>query len=215
MKRIISIVVIVFLLTGCSTSNKKLIKEEKIEKQEEVKEQYIDDNPITIGIYENNYNLVKDFKTAKENFKDIVFSVYYTQDAYLEDNTQKYNWNKYYVQYNNIDNYKIGYAFSFYVGDTFVEKTILEPDTFAFNPYFYIYLYDDIHQTDGVSYSHLEREDVTDNTIFSAIKIYLVESDKITSPIKLTAFTYNDKEDFDEFNKYRGKSSYSVNIDWE
>lgn len=214
MRKIICIIVMIFLLTSCTSVEKKA-KKENVKKQEEVVEKYIDDNPITIGIYENNSNLVKDFKTTKENFKDIVFSVYYTQDSYLENNTQKYNWNKYYTNYENIDNYKIGYAFSFYVGDTFIEKTILEPDTFAFNPYFYIYLYDDIHQTDGVSYSHLEREDVNENTIFSSIKIYLVESEKITSPIELTAFTYNDKEDFDEENKYRGKSFYRMKIDWE
>ena len=40
-----------------------------------------------------------------------------------------------------IDGYKIGFHFSFYVGDTLIEKTILNPYIFAFEPYFYIYLY--------------------------------------------------------------------------
>lgn len=214
MKKIVSILVMILLLTGCSTKKeeKKEIKKEEV-KIEEKKEEYVDNNPIVIGIYENNTNLIKEFTTTKENFKDIVFSVYYTQDEYLENDSQKNNFYKYYNSYQNIDNYKIGYHLSFYSGNNHIEKTILEPDTFAFNPYFYIYLYDDIHQQDGVSYSHLEKEDVNADTIFSAIKIYLVEADKITSPIELTVFTY-DEDDFDESNHYRGNSKFTTTIKW-
>ena len=43
---------------------------------------------------------------------------------------------KYFFQYENIDDYKIGFNFSFFVGDEKIEKTILKPETYAFEPYF-------------------------------------------------------------------------------
>ena len=205
--------VLIILITGCS--NDKVIKKEDInDNNEQVIEEdiYVDDNPIVVGIYENDINLVKEYNTKKESLKDIIFSIFYSNEQRLENNNQKYNWNKLYNQYSDIDNYKIGFSFSFYSFDTKIEKNILGPDTFAFNPYFYIYLYDDIHQPDGSFYSHLENSDVTQDTIFSSIKIYLVDVDKITSPIEFTVFTYDGEEDFDELGNYRGNSKYTVTI---
>ena len=78
----------------------------------------------------------------------------------------------------------------------------------------YIYLYDDINQTPGTFYSHLEPEDMKDNTIISSIKLFLAqEGSKISSPITLTVFTYDGDEDFTEEKKYRGISSYTINIE--
>lgn len=175
---------------------------------------YVDDNPIIVGLYADG-NLVDNYTTAKENDKDIVFSVCYTNDAKLNSQYIKYDWDKYYNQYSNIDNYKIGFHFSFYSGDQEITGNILGPDIYHFEPYFYIYLYDDIHQADGAWYSHLETSDVNDSTIFSSIKIYLVDTSGITSPIQLTVFTYGSQDDFDADGNYRGKSKYTININWE
>lgn len=215
MKKVLIFMILFLIVSGCS-KDETLVKEETIEEKTEAKEDvYIDDNPIVIGIYENDIKLVKEYKTSKTNDTDLIFSVFYTNEDYLDNKTQKYNWNKYFNQYTNINKYKIGYSISFYVGNEKVQKTILEPDTFAFNPYFYIYLYDDINQPDGTFYSHLETSDVNENTIFSSIKLYLVEVDKITSPIVLTAFTYDGIDDFDDSNVYRGNSKYSITINFE
>ena len=88
----------------------------------------------------------------------------------------------------------------------------MKPNTYAFEPYFYTYIYDDINQPDYTFYSHLEENDINDETIFSSIKIFLRDPSNITTPIDFTVFTYDDLEDFDENNNYRGNSKYEINI---
>lgn len=210
MKKNIYVLIILLLLAGCT--EKENISVITSEKNEYVEEEYIDDNPITIGIYDNDISLVKEYNLVKESRKEKVFSFYYTNEENVGSNSYKENWYKFYSNYTDIDDYKIGFHFSFYVGDALIEKTILNPYIFAFEPYFYIYLYDDINQLDNTFYSHLEDDDVNENTIFSSIKIFLMEPKDITSPIKFTVFTYNDLEDFDENNNYRGNSKYEINI---
>ena len=211
MKIKVLILIMLLLITGCKKEEQKEIIEEK---QEEVIEQkYVDDNPITIGIYENDINLIKEYKLNKVSNNEVIFSFYYTNQENLGNRRQKENWHKYFNEYQNINDYKIGFHFSFYVGDTKIEKTILKPDTYAFNPYFYIYIYDDINQPDNTFYSHLEETDINENTIFSAIKIFLVEPKLITSKITFTVFSFNDLDDFDESNNYRGNSKYGIDIE--
>ncbi len=213
MKYLSLLIILIIFVSGCNNHKKEPKNTNSdVIKQEQVEEKYVDDNPIVVGIYENDYSLVKEYTTTKENFKDLLFSIYYTNVENLESRDQKYNWNKTYLEYKNIDNYKIGFSFSFYSGNEKIEKTILSPEIYAFEPYFYIYLYDDINQQNGVFYTHLEKSDVDENTIFSSIKIYLVDVDKITSPIEFTVFTYDSEDDFDQFNKYRGNSKYTVKI---
>lgn len=210
MKIKILILIMLLLITGCRKEEQKEIIEEV---EEVIEEKYVDDNPITIGIYENDINLIKEYKLNKVSNNEVIFSFYYTNQENLGNRRQKENWHKYFNEYQNINDYKIGFHFSFYVGEEKIEKTILKPETYAFNPYFYIYIYDDINQPDNTFYSHLEENDVNENTIFSAIKIFLVEPELITSKITFTVFTYNDLDDFDDNNNYRGNSKYSVDIE--
>lgn len=210
MKKVL-VLIILLLITGCNKKEEIIIEEEQ--QEEIIEEKYVDDNPITIGIYEQDINLVKEYKLNKVSNNEVIFSFYYTNVDNLGNRRQKENWHKFYNEYQNINDYKIGFNFSFYVGEEKIEKTILKPDTYAFNPYFYIYIYDDINQPDNTFYSHLEENDINENTIFSAIKIFLVEPDLITSPITFTVFTYNDLDDFDEDNNYRGNSKYSIDIE--
>ena len=206
------IVIVLLLLTGCVKDKPKVIEKEEI-KEEVIEEKYVDNNPITIGIYENDISLLKEYKLKRVSGNETIFSFYYTNEENLGNRWQKENWYKYFNRYENINNYKIGFHFSFYVGEDKIEKTILKPDTFAFEPYFYTYIYDDINQPDNTFYSHLEEKDVNDNTIFSAIKLFLRDTSTITSPIEFTVFTYDDLEDFDENNNYRGNSKYTIKID--
>lgn len=211
MKFKLFILILLLLITGCNKKeNIDVITSEKID--EIVEDMYVDDNPITIGIYDNDVSLVKEYNLVKESRSEKVFSFYYTNEENVSSNSYKENWSKFYSNYTDIYDYKIGFHFSFYVGDALIEKTILNPYTFAFEPYFYIYLYDDINQPDNTFYSHLEDDDVNENTIFSSIKIFLMEPYDITSPIKFTVFTYDGLEDFDENNNYRGNSKYEINI---
>lgn len=211
MKKIL-IIFILLCLVGCN------FKEEEIQEKivvEEIEEKYVDDNPIIVGLYVDDYTLVKDYYTTKESYKDLVFSTYYTDDVNLYPGKMKYKWYDYYNRYDDIEKYKIGYNISFYVGDELISKNILTvTNEYVFDPYFYIYLYDDIHQADGAWYSHITPDTMYENTMFTSIKLYLVSPLLITSPITLTAFTY-DEDDFDLDGNYIGKSKYEIKINWQ
>lgn len=217
MKKIIYIIILL-LIVGCSlntTESKEELKENKVIEKEEPK--YVDDNPIKLGLflYDNNYHNKSVIKDAY--YADFIpntdigsFEVFLTSDEVVEGSSFKDIWNKYYNMYENIDNYKIGFNIKFMLYDgTSYESNILEPDIYKYSDYFYIYLYDDIHQKDGAFYSHLE--EIDDNTLLTSIKLYAVSGiDKVESII-LNAFTY-DEDDFDENNNYRGNSLYAIRI---
>ena len=219
-KKIQVILLLGFLiLTGCNNKKENIKEKEreiKPQEQEEIKEEkYVDDNPITIGLYEDYSTLVKDYYTDKTSLKDLFFSAFYTNDENIVQGYVKNRFLNYMNNYENINNYKIGYTISFYVGDEYISKTITEiTDEYVFNPYFYVYLYDDVNQDIGAWYSHLTKDDVKDYNLFTSIKLYLVEIDKVTSPIELTVFTYDTDDDFDEKGNYRGNSKYTINIIW-
>ena len=169
---------------------------------------------ISINLYENN-QIVKSYNTTLSNFKDIaVFDIYYTNEEQVTENNTKANYQKYYNQYNDIDHVKTGFYFSFEADGKKIEQLALDPTAMhSMTPYLYIYLYDDINQEARTYYSHLEPDDVKDNTIYSSIKLFLAqEGTKITSPITMTVFTYDSDDDFTEDNHYRGTSSYTITI---
>lgn len=219
MKKIIISIFITFLLTACS--NKELISNENIYNPNYSvnpiieEDMYIDDNPIKVALYENNQK-VKSYSTTLSNFKDIaVFDICYTDIDTLEKQNIKDNYQLYYNQYENINNYKTGFFIEFEVNEQKIEELILDVSkTHSMSPYLYIYIYDDVNQRPNTYYSHLEPKDINEKTVFSSIKLFLAqEGEKITSPISLTVFTYDNEEDFDKFNKYRGNSSYTITIE--
>ena len=212
MKKIL-IIISLLLLTACSNQSNSP-KNIDLDKQLDISiNTYQDNNPITIGLYEDEH-LIKDYHVKLTNMKDItVFNIYYTNQDPLENNYIKYNWNKYYKNYENIDKYKIGFIISFKAEGKLYKEQILTPDCeYIFAPYLYIYLYDDINQPNGSWYSHLLPEEVNDKTIFSSIKLFMAnKATDISSPITLTVFTY-DEDDFDSSNNYIGKSKYTTTI---
>ena len=212
MKKIL-IISSLLLLTACSNQSNSP-KNIDLDKQLDISiNTYQDNNPITIGLYEDEH-LIKDYHVKLTNMKDItVFNIYYTNQDPLENNYIKYNWNKYYKNYENIDKYKIGFIISFEAEGKLYKEQILTPDCeYIFAPYLYVYLYDDINQPNGSWYSHLLPEEVTDKTIFSSIKLFMAnKATDISSPITLTVFTY-DEDDFDSSNNYIGKSKYTTTI---
>lgn len=212
MKKIL-IIISLLLLTACSNQSSSP-KNIDLDKQLDISiNTYQDNNPITIGLYEDEH-LIKDYHVKLTNMKDItVFNIYYTNQDPLENNYIKYNFNKYYKNYENIDKYKIGFIISFEAEGKLYKEQILTPDCeYIFAPYLYIYLYDDINQPNGSWYSHLLPEEVNDKTIFSSIKLFMAnKATDISSPITLTVFTY-DEDDFDNSNNYIGKSKYTTTI---
>lgn len=211
------------LLSACSFKEDSLMNpsnpQQETIKNNETKdfvEPYVDDNPITLGLYlkkDNSRTLITSYDSPLIQYQDIVsLEVYYTKDQTLSSQNQKNLWHQYYQNYQNIDTYKIGYHISFKIGERKVSKNILTPnDVLEFFDYIQIYLYDDIHQ-ESSWYDHISEEEVQKDTIFTSIKLTAsTKIAEITSPITLKAFTYNE-DDFDKLGEYRGKSDYQVTI---
>ena len=224
MKKIILYITIISILTGCNIQNNNLDNKEisnnnqeqssNKTNEEEIIDTYKDENPVKVALYENN-KIVKTYNTTLSNYKDIaVFDIYYTNDEEATERNTKSNYQKYYNMYENISNVKTGFYFEFEADDKKIEHLALDPNSqYAMSPYLYIYLYDDINQAPNTYYSHLEPSDVTESTIISSIKIFSAqEGIKITSPITVTVFTYDDLDDITKDNHYRGNSSYTITI---
>ena len=220
MKKWYSIILILCILfiSGCDKDNIENGFSNKLEDDiyDEVikKDVYIDDNPIKVGLYYNKKLVTNHINKYRDVVDIAIFDVYFTNDQEVSSSNTKYNFNKFYQNYENIDDYKIGFYVSFNTLDGKHEKMVLDPTAeAALAPYIYIYLYDDVHQKDGSWYSHATMDEYGENTVFSSIKLYMhQDSEKVISPIKLMVFTYNGPEDFDENGNYRGSSYYEVTI---
>lgn len=218
MKKIV-LLGLVILISACSTKEEKIPEENKMETENELEvEKYTDNNEVKLGLflYDNNYRnkerLEDTYYTNFTSGSDIgSFEVFLTSDKVISGSSFKDTWNKYYNNYENIDNHKIGFNIKFILEDgTNYNANFLEPDIYKFGKYFYIYLYDDIHQKDGITYSHLES--MEDNTLLTSIKIYAVDGIDRVENIILSAFSYDTEDDFDEEGNYRGNSIYVIRI---
>ena len=217
MKKIFLIVLMIFMI-GCQKEDKdeierieKLINDPKPTPTFTPTPSYVDNNPIKVGLYKNN-KLVKDYHVKFKDRTDIaIFNIVFTNEENLGNDNFKNTWKKYYNQYNDINDYKIGFEVSFTAGNEEYNNLILDPKTQSkLHPYLYTFLYDDIHNSGH--YSHVEAKDVKDDTIYSSIKLYMhLQSNEISSPITLTVFTYKNDNDF-ELGHYRGNSKYTITI---
>ena len=224
MKKILIITCLLLTLTSCSYKTQPINKKDNKKNitsnvKEEIKDTYIDNNPITLGIYMYTNSSTPRYKTNeyKNNWKlnvDICsLEIFYTNEDKIPGTNFKNLWNNYYQNYTDINSYKIGYLIEFNTANEGkIKKYIKSPqDTDSIYKYIQIYLYDDIHQ-DGGWYSHITENEYNNDSILTSIKLtgstYI---DEITSDISLTAFTYDD-DDFDENGEYRGISKQTVII---
>jgi len=217
MKKILLIIMIVFLV-GCQKEDEEEIKRlEKLINDPEptvtpTEVPYIDTNPITVGLYKD-YQLVSEYNFKFKNQTDIaIFNVIFSNEEKItKDTSFKNTWKKYFNNYTDIEEYKIGFEISFEVNGEKKDYLILGPkNLYDMDPYLYPFLYDDIHNSGN--YSHVTTKDVKDDTIYSSIKLYLHQkTNEITSPITMKVFTYKDDNDFLD-GHYRGNSSYTITI---
>ena len=211
MKKII-ILILTFIVLGCSNAEIDNFTNTINESLETVlkEEEYVDTNPIKVGLYQNG-KLVHDLNIKYQDRTDIaVFNIFYTNEEKLESTNIKTNWNKYYKEYENIDDYKIGFYVKLEANGEIYENLLLNPkNQHKLHPYLYLYLYDAIHQKGR--YSHLTMDDIKDDTIYTTIKLYMHQNSKEVNSISLSVFTYKDENDFID-NKYRGNSIYTINI---
>lgn len=194
--------------------------EEIIEKEEEKVSTYIDDNPITIGLYvkDGNYKkLVKEYYCGWDPEEVLgIFYAVYTNDEIISNSNFNNVWKEYLNNYTNIDKYRIGYNIKFTM-DTgeIIDQIILNPDhAYLMYPEIQFYLYDDINLVPGKRYYHVTSDEMNENTICSSVKLVGdKKTPNIISDIELTVFTYDSSDDFDpNTGKYRGNSHYTVII---
>ena len=113
MKKKIILLLITLLITGCNydtqQKEKKETKSIKTVEVEEEKDNYVDDNPIKLGLYMNK-KITQNYQTPWIKLKDICsLEVYFTTIDEISIQNQKEAWNKSYNTYQTIDKYKIGY----------------------------------------------------------------------------------------------------------
>ena len=213
MKKILLIIMII-LMVGCSNNNE--VKETPTPTIEptitpEPTPEYVDTNPIVVGIYKDRKLITEYNKKFKDQTDISIFSIFYTNEKNVGNGNFKTTWKKYYNQYQDISDYKIGFEIDVDIICDRQENIMLNPkNQHKIYPTLYAYLYDDIHNSGY--YSHVTMDDVKDNTVYSSIKLYLHKDTKtITSPITLTVFTYKDENDFID-GHYRGNSKYTITI---
>lgn len=193
-----------------------ILEEEKI-----LEPKYEDENTVKLGIY-----------TEKGNYLELVTSDYYcdwsaenvmglffavpTQEETIPNSNFNTMWKNYINNYSNANNCRIGYSLEFTMDDgSEMYYKILNPDdAFCTFPKVMSFLYDDVNLVPGKAYYHITQDVMYDYTICSSIKLVGdVDTYKISSDIKLTAFCFDSDDDFDpDTGKYRGNCSYSINI---
>ncbi len=216
---IASLLLLFIVLVGCTNQNITTNNVSNSINNVIEEDEYIDDNDIIIGLYkEFNSNhqreLITTYNGPWNQYTDIMsFVTFASLEETISGSTFQTIWYDYWNRYNS-SNYKIGYYIYFTTtsGKVF-EQTILSPgDGDWFFDYIQIYLYDDVHQQIGSWYSHITKEEMTDESILTSIKLTAsTKIAEINSPIRLMVFTY-DNDDFDENGYYRGNSKYEIII---
>ena len=177
-------------------------------------------SPDVVGIYipaadgTAARKLVTEFSAKRTAKTDIdCFEIIASGEDSLEGRSFASIWKAAWDAHESGEDAKIGFQIEFRLNSgAEVSKVILKPgDSKEFYDYLEVYLYDDIHQ-DGGWYSHLEDQDMTEETIISSIK--LTSGSKIgeVGQIRLTAFIYTGEACFDTDGRYIGDVSATIVI---
>lgn len=135
---------------------------------------------------------------------------------------KSYNWQDYKGEYRKLfysypdsESSKIGYKIAFTLEDGSEHSYVITnpEDTEPFFEYIEAYIYDDINQPDGAWYSHLTKDQMTDKTLMTSIKLHGGAKVGQVKEIWLTNFIYNGDKDFNsDSGEYIGRVSYMVDI---
>ncbi|MBE7058593.1 MAG: hypothetical protein E7387_05785 [Ruminococcaceae bacterium] len=99
-------------------------------------------------------------------------------------------WESTWNNFSNTKNVKIGYKLEIHLfsGETFSFDIKNPKDAMQYKEYIEVYLYDDIHVSGW--YSHLEEDDMKDETIMTSIKLTATPKQNEINKIHLTAYFY-------------------------
>lgn len=214
-KRIIKIIILLLILTGCKNQKQETKKVTK-EPMNNIIEPTIEEPSIDLGIYQNiegTRKLVEKLEIPFPKLQDMIsLEIYYAKEQELIKGTQKNIWTNYKDKQENIEENRIGFHINFKTKNEEFDKTILKPqDVESIFNYIQIYLYDDIHQINSW-YSHVTTEEFNDETIFTSIKLTgSIYIDEVVSPITLSVFSYK-KDEIEKENKYIGRNEYKIEI---
>ena len=225
-KTLYILLIILTICTGCVKENKneqepkiqkEIIKEENVKTE---KDSYKDLNNTPIGIYKLSGNkLIKihtiNTKLEVEGLIDTFQIFPSNKEEITLNNTFATSFYNEWTNFKNINNnLKIGFNIKFKLknGEN-ISYNIYSPDnTFDKWEYLMNYLYDDYANQGKSFYSHIESNQMNDNTLFTAFKMQMSYSCfDIDSKIQFSVFTYDDNDDFKN-NEYRGNSIYTINI---
>lgn len=219
MKKLLIISILFFL---CSCSNKSLETNEVSNSTvEEIVQEYVDENPVTISLYVDNaiggLDIAgKEFHSIWQSKRDIVIlSSIFSNEEQIAANYFQYMWLNAAEKYENYKNYKTGWYINFNLEDgTNYEKNIFHPDDVTdLYEFVEIYLYDSVNQELGAWYSHLTAKDMNNETIMTTMKLTAGSKyEEIEGPIVVKVFTYDDMNDFDDNGFYRGNSLSTIKV---
>lgn len=223
MKKIVLLIGVIFCLTGCLDVFKskpvKQIEEPKTEEKEEIVEEvYEDNNQIKVGLYDNTGNKFNIYKSYNKKMSPDVDLDYY-QIVFSDDEEVTFSGNREdYIKslWDGIETpFTLGIILEYETkNDGLIKHVIYKPDnTLQYQDYIGVYLYDAVSHKYDKWYSHITPEEFNDNTYITSFKITPGSRiEEITSPIKVSVFTYDTEDDFDKDGNYRGNSIYTIEI---
>ena len=149
--------------------------------------------PDKLGLYiaESNERIFVDkFSSKWTSGKDIdCFEVLTSNEKSLSGKFGEL-WKSTLNSFSNTKNVKVGYKLEIHLlsGETFSFDIKNPKDAMQYKEYIEVYLYDDIHVSGW--YSHLEEDDMEDETIMTSIKLTATPKQSEVSKINLTAYLY-------------------------
>ena len=153
--------------------------------------------PNVIGLYYNDAGTRKlvagSHTTAWTAGQDIkCYEAIASREPSIENSNFAALWNSYWEPFSNAKNTRIGYQIIIFLkaGGELSYDVRTPEDTQQNREYVETYLYDDVHQTPGEWYSHLEPDDVNAETIATSIKLTAGSKIGDIEKISLTAYLY-------------------------
>ena len=220
MKKIILFLFIFLFTIGCSSKTNNIeVKEpdNSVDNNSVVDsvEVYTDLNSTPIGFYKlsgNKLTRLNNINVNASSEDDIgLFQIYPSNEDIVNlDKAFALSYHDEWIKYSNI---KLGINIKYYLtsGDV-VSYNIFSPDnTFEKWEYLMNYLYDDYANYGRGFYSHIESNQVNENTLYTAFKMQAGGNINEINKILLSVFTFDSSDDFLN-NEYRGNSLHTVSI---
>jgi len=176
--------------------------------------------PDIVGIYipksdgTSARQKITEFKAERVAGTDIdCFEVFASDSQVIEGGSFAKMWQNVWDSHGDYPDAKIGFKIEFDLasGELISEQILKPSDSAEFFDYLEVYIYDDINQ-DGGWYTHLDDEDITEQTIMSSIKLTSGKRIDEVGDIKLSAFIYDNTDNFNSDGKYLGNVISMVKI---